>query len=117
VQIMKKPRLSFVLSAGLAGLPVAAQEAAPSVGILAEKLCTQRPPSLFAMRAEAEGLTPPLLFRWDLGDGTQWEGQEVPEHAFEFGRYNVILAVSDAAGHKKTASKSIDVEAAGCGGI
>lgn len=101
----------------VAVLPVAAQDAAPAVGIVAEKLCTQRPPSLFAMRADAVGLTPPLSFRWDLGDGTRWEGEEVPEHPYEFGRYNVVLAVSDAAGRRKTASKAIDVEAAGCGGI
>lgn len=102
-----------VLSEG----PAAAQQPAPSVGILSEQLCTERPPLVFVLRAEAAGLTPPLRFRWDLGDGNVWEGPEVPEHAYEFGRYDVVLAVVDAAGRVKKASMALDAEAKGCGGM
>ena len=116
MSVTKRPQC-FILCCGLMGLTVAAQGTGPSVEIQAEKLCTQRPPSVFTMRADAIGLIPPLRFWWDLGDGTQWEEQEVAEHPYEFGRYNIVLAVSDAAGRRKTASKAIDVEAAGCGGI
>lgn len=102
----------------LAGLPVQAATAqqAPTVGIESEQLCTERPPSLFTLRAEAAGLTPPLRFVWDLGDGRVGEGAEVAELPYEFGRYNVVLAVSDAAGRVKKASLALEV-AGGCGGM
>ena len=110
-----------MLSIGcLAGVPVlaaTAQQAIPTVSIQSEKLCTERPPSLFVLRADATGLTPPLSFRWDLGDGKEWNGPEVPEHAYEFGRYNVVLAVTDAGGRVRKASMALNVEAMGCGGI
>lgn len=110
-----------LLSIGcLAGLPVqaaTAQQAMPAVSIKSEKLCTERPPSLFVLRAKVTDMTPPLRFFWDLGDGGQWNGREVPERAYEFGRYNVVLAVSDADGRVKKASIALDVEAMGCGGI
>lgn len=114
-------RIALLLSIDcMAGLPVqaaTAQQATPSVSIKSEKLCTERPPSLFILRADAAGMTPPLRFDWDLGDGGQWNGREVPERAYEFGRYNVILAVSDATGQVRRASIALDVEAAGCGGM
>ncbi|MDP2809243.1 MAG: PKD domain-containing protein [Rhodocyclaceae bacterium] len=110
-------RIELLLSIGcLAGLPVHAATA-QQVNIQSEKLCTERPPSIFVLRAESTGLTPPLHFLWDLGDGGQWNGREVPERAYEFGRYNVVLAVSDAAGRVRKASIALDVEAMGCGGI
>jgi hypothetical protein len=101
----------------LSGQAATAQQTAPSVGILSEQLCTERPPLLFALRAEVAGLTPPLRFSWDLGDGKQWDGADVPEHAYEFGRYNVVLAVSDADGRVKKASLALNAEAKGCGGM
>lgn len=112
--------LPLLLSGYLAGLPAqaaTAQQTSPAVGILSEQLCTERPPLLFTLRAEASGLTPPLRFLWDLGDGKKWDGPEVPEHQYEFGRYDVVLAVSDAGGQVKTASIALYVEAKGCGGM
>jgi hypothetical protein len=52
-----------------------------------------------------------------LGDGKEWDGADVPEHAYEFGRYNVVLAVSDADGRVKKASLALNAEAKGCGGM
>ena len=101
----------------LPGQPAAAQQPTPSVTIQSEKLCTERPPSLVNLRGEATGLTPPLRFIWNLGDGTERSGPEVLEQAFEFGRYNVILAVVDATGRVGKASMALDVEAQGCGGM
>jgi hypothetical protein len=115
-----KRLVPLLLSGCLAGLPVqaaTAQQGAPSVGILSEQLCTERPPLVFVLRGEATGLTPPLRFHWDLGDGQQWVGPEVPEHAYEFGRYNVVLAVIDAAGRVKKASMALEAAAKGCGGM
>ncbi|MBI4753934.1 MAG: hypothetical protein HY778_00605 [Betaproteobacteria bacterium] len=115
-----KPSASLLLSGCLAivpGGPAMAEGDVPSVGIQSEKLCTERPPSLFNLRAEAAGLTPPLHFLWDLGNGMQRSGPEVLEQAYEFGRYDVVLAVRDAAGRVKKASMALDVEAQGCGGI
>lgn len=98
-------------------LPAMAQEGAPAVSIESEKLCTERPPSIFVFRSRASGMAPPLRFHWDLGDGRHWEEADVPEHAYDFGRYNVVLSVRDAAGQVKKASLALDVEAQGCGGI
>ena len=112
--------LPLLICGCLAILPAraaTAQKAAPSVGILSEQLCTERPPSLFVLRAEASGLVPPFRFQWDLGDGKAWEGPEVPEHPYEFGRYDVVLAVTDAGGQVRTASIALNVEAKGCGGM
>jgi hypothetical protein len=51
------------------GLLVAAQEAAPSVSC--REVVYAAATVAICDRAEAEGLTPPLFFRWDLGDGTR----------------------------------------------
>jgi len=110
----------LLLSGCLAVLPeepAAAQQPAQSVTIQSERLCTERPPSLINLRGEATGLTPPLRFLWNLGDGTERSGPEVLEQAYEFGRYNVVLAVIDAAGRVGKASIALDVEAQGCGGM
>lgn len=113
-------RLAFLLLpaclAGLTGQPAAAQQPAPVLDISSERLCTDRPPPVFSLQAEATGLTPPLHFLWDLGDGRQWEGKDVPELPWEFGRYNVILSVSDAAGRVQKASIALDASGQGCGG-
>lgn len=92
-------------------------EDAPSVRILVEDLCTGRPPKIVALRAETAGLTPPLRFLWNLGNGKEWDGPETPEQEYEVGRYDVILTVTDAAGHVGKASVAIDSESHGCGGI
>ena len=115
-----KASACLLLFGCLAILPegrAAAQQPAPSVGIVSEQLCTERPPLVFALRAQAMGLTQPLRFHWDLGDGKEWDGPEVPEHAYEFGRYNVVLAVTDAAGRVKKASMALHADAKGCGGM
>lgn len=107
--------LPLFLFGCLAGLPLQAATA-QSVGIQSERLCTERPPALFTLRGEAEGLTPPLRYQWDLGNGELREGPEVAEQPYEFGRYNVVLAVSDAVGRVKKASLALYVEG-GCGGM
>lgn len=96
--------------------PGAMVEEAPSVRILVDDLCTERPPKIVALRAETAGLTPPLRFHWSLGNGKEWDGPEVPEQEYEVGRYDVILTVSDAAGHIRKASVAIESESRGCGG-
>lgn len=117
---MKRIALAaLLLSAGLAdadGPPAAMDEAAPSVSIVAEDLCADRPLKIVALRAEAAGLTQPLRFHWSLGNGKEWDGREVPEQEYEVGRYDVVLAVSDAAGRVKKASMAIESESHGCGG-
>jgi len=94
---------------------VAAIEEEPSVRIIAEAVHMMRPPKIVAFRAQTAGLTPPLKFHWNLGNGKQWDRQFVPEQAYEPGRYDVVLTVSDAAGHVKRASLAIDTESHGCG--
>jgi len=86
------------------------------VRIIVDDLCTERPLKIVMLRAETSGLTPPLRFRWNLGNGKEWNGQEVPEQEYEVGRYDVILTVSDAAGHVRKASVAIESESHGCGG-
>jgi len=107
----------FCSLVGLSGQPVAAQSASPAVNIRFERLCTERPPSLYLFQAEVVGFVQPLRFEWDLGDGARLASAEVPEHAYDFGRYNVILSVTDADGKARKASMSLNVEANGCGGI
>ncbi len=104
-------------TAGMLGRPGATHDTGPSVGILVEDLCTGRPPKIVALRAETAGLVPPLRFHWDLGNGKEWDGPETPEQEYEVGRYDVILTVTDAAGHVRKASVAIDSESHGCGGI
>jgi hypothetical protein len=87
----------------------------PSVSIVADVVHTTRPPKIVAFRAQTSGLTDPLRFHWNLGNGKQWDKQFVPEQAYEPGRYDVILTVSDAADHVVKASMAIDTESHGCG--
>lgn len=87
----------------------------PSVSIVAEAVHTGRPPKIVTFRAQTAGLTPPLQFHWNLGNGKQWDRQFVPEQAYEPGRYDVVLTVSDAATHVLKASMAIDTESHGCG--
>lgn len=108
-----------VLIAGcLAGWfwPLAAvAEDGPSVAIVAESLCTPRPVKIIALYANATGLTPPLSYHWNLGNGKEWNGSEVPEQEYEVGRYDVLLAVKDGTGQVKKASVAIEAESHGCG--
>lgn len=97
--------------------PEACSEDIPYLNVFTERLCTPRPPPVFALRAEATGLVSPLKFHWDLGNEQVWEGQHVPPQAYDFGRYNVILSVTDATGRTRRASLTIDASAPGCGGI
>lgn len=103
-------------TASALGRQTATHDAAPSVSIVAENLCTDRPLKIVTLRAEATGLTPPLRFHWSLGNGKEWDGPEVPEQEYEVGRYDVILTVSDAARHVQKASVAIESESHGCGG-
>lgn len=118
---MNKTAQTLALAAGMAVTFVVPTEAraeeAPFLNIFTERLCTSRPPPVFALRAEAAGLTPPLKFHWNLGNEQVWEGQHVPEQAYEFGRYNVILTVTDATERTLRASLTINSESTGCGGI
>lgn len=118
---MNKTAQTLALAAGMAVTFVVSTEAwaeeAPFLNVFTEPLCTLRPPPVFALRAEAAGLTLPLKFHWDLGNEQVWEGQHVPAQAYEFGRYNVILTVTDATGRTRQASLTINSEATGCGGI
>lgn len=84
--------------------------------IIVEDLCTDRPLKIVTLRAETSGLAPPLRFHWNLGNGKEWNGPEVPEQEYEVGRYDVILTVSDAARKVRKASVAIESEPHGCGG-
>lgn len=93
----------------------AAIDEAFSARIIADAVHTGRPPKIVAFRAQTAGLTPPLRFHWNLGNGKEWDRPFVPEQAYEPGRYDVVLTVSDAAGHVRKASMAIDTESHGCG--
>lgn len=111
---------SVLMAACLAGGfgPLAAlAEEGPSVAIVAESLCTPKAVKIIALYADATGLTPPLSYHWNLGNGGEWNGQEVPEQEYEVGRYDVLLAVKDGAGRVKKASVAIEAESHGCGVI
>lgn len=109
---------SLVMAGCLAGCfwPLAAwAEDGPSVAIGADNLCTDRSVKIVALYATTAGLTPPLSYHWNLGNGVEWNGQEVPEQEYEVGRYDVLLAVKDGAGRVKKASVAIEAESHGCG--
>jgi len=93
----------------------AAIEEAPSVRIVAEVVHMTRPPKIVSFRAQTAGLTSPVRFHWNLGNGKQWDKQFVPEQAYEPGRYDVVLTVSDAVDHVMKASMVINTESHGCG--
>lgn len=118
---MNKTARTLALTTGMVAAFAAPLEAwpeeAPFLNVFTDRLCTLRPPPIFSFRAEAVGLTPPLKFHWDLGNEQSWEGPDVPEQAYDFGRYNVILTVTDASGRIRRASLTIDANAPGCGGI
>lgn len=97
------------------GVSVALAEESPSVTIGAENLCTDRSVKIVALYAKATGLTPPLSYHWNLGNGKEWNGAEVPEQEYEVGRYDVLLAVKDGAGQVRKASVAIEAESHGCG--
>lgn len=117
---MNRIAASVLIGGCLAGwlwpLPALAEDG-PSVAIVAESLCTDRSVKIIALYAKAIGLTPPLNYHWNLGNGKEWNGQEVPEQEYEVGRYDVLLAVKDGAGRVKKASVAIEAESHGCGVI
>lgn len=88
------------------------------VGLTAARIVCDRSsgpaPLRVTMRAETVGLTHPLQYRWNLGDGREWEGAEPPAQVYRTGRYHVILTVTDAEGHVKKASVTIDSQCRGC---
>lgn len=111
---------SVFMAAGLAGWFWSDSTFAadgPSVAIVAESLCTNRSVNIIALYATVVGLTPPLSFHWNLGNGKEWNEQEVPEQEYEVGRYDVLLAVKDGAGRVMKASVAVEAESHGCGVI
>ncbi|MDZ4251808.1 MAG: PKD domain-containing protein [Sulfuritalea sp.] len=110
-----------VLMAGcLAGgfwSPAVLADDVPSVTIGAENLCTDRSVKIVALYAKVAGLTPPVSYHWNLGNGEEWDGPEVPEQEYEVGRYDVLLTVKDGAGKVRKASVAIEAESHGCGGM
>lgn len=66
------------------------------------------------LRAQTEGLRPPLKFHWYLGNGHEWNGPEPPAQTYIIGRYDVILSVTDGIGVVRKASMKIDAESQGC---
>lgn len=66
------------------------------------------------LRAETEGLRPPLKFHWYLGNGHEWNGPEPPPQTYIVGRYDVILSVTDGIGVVRKASMKVDAESQGC---
>lgn len=107
-----------LMAGGLAScfFPLAAlAEEGSSVSIGAENLCTDRSVKIVALYAQSAGLTPPLSYHWNLGNGKEWHGAEVPEQEYEVGRYDVLLAVKDGTGRVKKASVAIEAESHGCG--
>ncbi len=70
---------------------------------------------IISLRAETEGLMPPLRYHWSLGNGTEWDGVEPPTQSYAPGHYNVVLTVTDTSGQVKKASVAIDSKSHGCG--
>ena len=114
---MSASLLMFGCISAAFGVPAALAEESPSVAIGAESLCTNRPVKIVSLYAKAAGLTPPLSYHWNLGNGKEWSGAEVPEQEYEAGRYDVLLAVKDGAGQVRKASVAIEAESHGCGVI
>jgi len=57
----------------------------------------------------AAGGTPPYTFTWDFGDGATASGSTAT-HAFALsGTFNVVLTVSDSAGHVDSVTKPVSV--------
>lgn len=67
-------------------------------------------PMSVTFRAETREMKPPLRFHWSFGNGREWNGAEPPPQHFDGGRYDVIVAVTDADGLVSTTSLTIDVE-------
>lgn len=97
--------------------PSSASEGDPSVRIIADEEPTSHPPMIVSFRAQTAGLTPPLRFHWNLGNGKEWDRPLVPQQLYEPGRYDIALTVSDAAGHVRKASIAVDSKSSGCSGI
>ena len=111
---MKRAMLATLLLTGgmtsAASASAAMHEAASSVNIVAEYPHTHQPPKLVAFRAEVTGLMPPLRFHWNLGNGKEWEGPKPPPQRYDGGRYDVVVTVTDADGHVRMTSLTLDVE-------
>ncbi|MCX7148234.1 MAG: PKD domain-containing protein [Rhodocyclales bacterium] len=115
---MNRIAASVLIGGYLAGWlwPLAAPaEDGPSAAIGAENLCTNRAVKIVSLYAKTAGLTPPLSYHWNLGNGKEWSEAEVPEQEYDVGRYDVVLAVKDGAGRVRKASMAIDSESQGCG--
>ena len=73
------------------------EAARPSVRVAAEEVFV-RPGTAVELRAVARGMTPPLEYRWQLGDGSVARGERV-SHVYESARdYGVRVRVTDANG-------------------
>lgn len=62
---------------------------------------------------EVKGIEGPLSFEWSFGDGKVSNEKDPGLHLFEFGKYSVILEVTDKRGRKYTASVTVDASSPG----
>lgn len=90
------------------------EEPKASVWIIVEPQQAGPAPLRVTFKAKVAGLTPPLAFHWDLGNGRECEEPEPPRQVYGVGRFNVILTVTDGKGHVKKASVTIDSQCRGC---
>ena len=69
---------------------------------------TGRGPMLVHMEPRVNGLKGPLRFRWYFGDGQESTSMIPKPHFYEFGKYDLLLEVTDMEGKEYTASVGID---------
>lgn len=65
------------------------------------------------LKPEMRGIEGPLSFEWFFGDGKMSNEKNPEPHLFEFGRYSVVLEVTDKKGKLYTASVTVDASSPG----
>lgn len=83
-----------------------------NIGIIAEPKAGFGP-MWVKLKPEIKGIDEPLSFEWFFGDGNVSNERYPESHLFEFGKYSVVLEVTDRKGKRYTASVSIDAASPG----
>lgn len=70
-------------------------------------------PMWVTLESEIKGIGSPASIEWSFGDGSGSSEPDPGPHLFEFGKYSVVLEVTDAKGKKHTASVTVDASSPG----
>jgi PKD repeat protein len=70
-------------------------------------------PLWVSLEPKIQGLEGPVSYTWSFGDGKGSSEKQPGPHLFEFGKYSVVLTVTDGKGKKHTASVTIDASSPG----